>query len=127
MHCYQLAAKVGSYLRDGRKALISHFDQLTLHSNQLVTEGAVLKNANSNGYESRTRYDHRGPSRSMGKTILGFFLLALGFPLLALAFYFDDTPRPQREDRWLTWGTGLVAGLLIAQGTALALSENWLP
>jgi hypothetical protein len=118
---------VGARLSNGHEALFFSFIQLPLHDRQLPIKRMVLEATYNSSYDSGTGNDYRSPSRSTGKAILGLFFLAVGLPLLNLAFYFGDTPRPQRDDRWLTWGTGFVAGLLIAQGTVLALSENWLP
>jgi hypothetical protein len=97
-----------------------HFVQLTLH-------GAILKRPNSRSNDGQNSYGDGGVGRSAGKTILGIFFLTFGAALMKLAFYLGDTPRPQWDDRWLSWGIGCCAGLLIAQGTILTLSGNWLP
>jgi hypothetical protein len=101
--------------------------QFSLHDVKLPLKRAVLQTAND-GYDYRQNSDSNGGvSRSAGKTILGCLFVALGAALMKLAFYFGDTPRPKRDDMWLTWGTGIFATLLISQGTILALSGNWLP
>ena len=122
---------IGNGSEDKWSSKISiHSDPRTprgLHFVQLAMHRTILKTANSSADDSQYSYPYSGISRSPGKSILGIFLLVLGATLMKLAFYFGDTPRPQRDDRWLTWGIGCIAALLIAQGTILALSSNWLP
>ena len=99
-----------------------------LDSHSLVGpyQRAILKSTDSGGDNGEYGYPYGRVGRSTGKTICGFFIFALGAALMKLAFYFGDAPRPQRDDRWLTCGTGLIAVLRIGQGTILALSGNWL-
>lgn len=104
-----------------------HSIQLPLHDAKLAIESNVLRGPDSDGYESEERYGPSRPSRTVGRTICGALFLLFGAALLKLAFYFGDTPCPRRDDRCLTWGTGIVAALLIGQGTILVLSGNWLP
>jgi hypothetical protein len=99
-----------------------HGRQLALHDAQLITESDVLESAYTGRYDSEKRYDNSSISGYSGRPILGGLFLALGAILLKLASYFGDTPRPQGNDRWLTWVTGIRAGLLIAQGKVLVLS-----
>jgi hypothetical protein len=111
----------------GYFGLRSHFCQLSLDGRQC----AVANNSLRDTYSSRDEGEYGDPDRSgRGSTrraILGGFLFAFGAALMKLAFYFGDTPRQQGNDRWLTCGAGCCAGLLIAQGTVLVLTGNWLP
>jgi len=110
-----------------RALLISRLVQLALHDSQLLLKSAVLQSSDSGSNDSQNRNSNRSVGRSMGKTILGAFVLAVGAALMKVAFYFGDAVRPNRKERLLAWGRGLAAGLLIFQGTILALQETGFP
>jgi hypothetical protein len=103
-----------------RTLFVSHLGELTI-------ERQVLQHPNNRSNDSQNSNPDGGNSCSSGKTILGIFVFAIGAALMKLAFYFGDAPWPQRNDRWLTWGTGAFAVALIGQGTILVLTGNWLP
>jgi hypothetical protein len=106
--------------RNPRTLFGLHFIQLPLYS-------AILHETDGSSYDGENGYANGRSRGSTGKTILGVFFFAVGSALMRFAFYFGDDPKPELGERLLTWGTGIVAGLLISQGTILALSGNWLP
>jgi hypothetical protein len=105
---------------DPRPLLIAHFADL-------IFQRKELKPANNRSNDGQGGNGDGSIGRSAGKTILGVFIFALGAALLKVAFYFGDTPRPKRNDRWLPWGTGAFAVALIGQGAFLTMTGNWLP
>lgn len=117
---------IGLQLRSSQGGSGLHFIQLSLHNAQLTDGDNRLRDRNS-GRDYGKNSDYPGSIGSYsGRPFLGALLLAFGAALMKIAFYFGDTPRPQRNDRWLTWGTGIVAALMICQGVVLALTGNWL-
>jgi hypothetical protein len=103
------------------------FIQLPLHGRQLAIADDRLRDSYQSSNNGEYRNPNSGGGRSAGRTILGAFFFALGAALMKLAFNFGDTPRSQRNDWWLTSGTGVCAGLMLAQGTILIIFNTWIP
>jgi hypothetical protein len=102
-----------------------HFPKLAFDGGQLsVADNSLGNSGPGSNYREYSNPSSRG-SRDARRPFLGCFLAAFGAVLMKLSFYFGDTPRPKRDDRWLTWGTGVIAAFLIAQGTVLALTGFW--
>lgn len=103
-----------------------HLVQLAFHGSQLAVGDNRLGDSDAaRDYGKNSDYPGSIGSYS-GRPLLGGFLLVIGAALLKIAFYFGDTPRPDRNDRWLTWGTGIIAAVMICQGVVLALTGIWL-
>ena len=103
-----------------------HFVQLAFHGRQLTIANNRLRDSDPSRDNSKNSDYPGGIGSYSGRPFLGGLLLALGAALLKIAFYFGDTPRPDWNDRWLAWGTGVTAAVMICQGTVLALVGIWL-
>jgi len=123
-YCVRL---VSLNLNDGVRLLRSllHFKQLILHHLQLAVENYVVSYADPNrccGGYSNPNSRNGSPAR---RPISGGLLCLAGAALMVLAFRIGDTPANQIGYRIFTWGCGLCAAFLIAQGTVLALIGIW--
>ena len=87
-----------------RPSRSAHFVQLALHDAKLALKREILEGTYKDCDDGKYGDPDSRRGRSAGRTILGGFLLVLSAALMKVAFHFEDTPRPQRNDWWLTWG-----------------------
>jgi hypothetical protein len=103
-----------------------HFAKLSPHGGQLLVKNEILRNSGSR-YDDSQNDNHPGSSgRTPGGSIGGTLMLLFGAAFLKVALDSTDAPR---NPIWLTLsacGVGLVAVILICQGTVLLLAGRWL-
>jgi hypothetical protein len=96
------------------------------HLVQLPAKDDVLRNTNSDGNYRQERNSPRGAGRAPSRPIGGALLLLLGAALLKVALDSTDAPRNPAWLRAAALGIGLIAAVVICQGTILLLTGLWL-
>lgn len=100
-------------------SIVSHFIQLT-------GQNKKRENGNPGGYDGEQRNQYSRVGRSPGRSILGCFLFFIGAALLKVSLNMADAPRNPSWFWVCTWMVGMVAALLVLQGTALVLVGEWI-
>ena len=104
----------------------SHLIQLAAHNGELPLENEVLRNRGSSSDGGEDGYPSGGSGGLFPSTIGGTLMIFVGSTLMAVRFKLADAPR---NPVWLwviAWTTGLVAFVVICQGTILILTGQWL-
>jgi hypothetical protein len=117
LHCLGLSLHDGHLLCEG---LISAYAG-GAHLIQLAAENHVLRDANTDSYNSQKGNKPSGPSGTPRRPISGGFLFFLGAALLKVAL--DSTDAPSNP-LWLVfgaWTAGVIASAFIVQGVLLAI------
>jgi hypothetical protein len=95
------------------------------HLVQLTTEDNVLRNAHTDGGQSKKGNRPRGAGGTSRSFIGGAFMIFFGAALVAIALKLTDAPR---NPIWL-WavagGIWLIASVLVCQGLILVLTGQW--
>jgi hypothetical protein len=123
----KFSSKISARLGDGEKSLAFHFMKLASHGTQLPFSCEELQY--SNNYDDSRQYgdNYCSMRKSTAKFILGCFFLFIGTVSMIFFFYMIDGPPKPACLRWITLVVMLASLYFIAQGTVLALKENWAP